>query len=77
MTKKTEKKQMLVALLLSIFAGTLGLHHFYVGKTKTGAIMLLLTLSFVGMLITSVWALIDIINIALGKFTDSEGRELI
>ena len=63
-------KQNLVALLLCLFLGMLGVHRFYVGKIGTG-ILQLVTLGGLG-----IWALIDLIFIAMGKFTDKEGNVL-
>jgi TM2 domain-containing membrane protein YozV len=64
----TSSKSGVVALLLCIFLGPLGVHRFYAGKTGTG-IAQLLTLGGFGF-----WALYDLIMIAIGKFTDSDGR---
>lgn len=58
------------ALLLAILLGTFGIHRFYVGKIGTG-ILMLLTLGGLG-----IWALIDIIMIAVGSFTDKKGLPL-
>ncbi len=55
-------------LLLALLLGGFGAHRFYVGKIGTG-ILMLLTLGGLG-----IWALIDIIMVAIGKFTDKEGR---
>lgn len=64
-------KDWLITLLLSIFLGGLGIHRFYVGKTGTG-IAMLLTVGGCG-----IWALIDIIMIASGSFTDANGQPLV
>ena len=69
-------KSRLVATLLCLFLGTLGVHRFYVGKKGTGIIMLLLTLTLVGLVITSIWSLIDLIFILAGSFRDSEGKRI-
>ena len=57
----------LVALLLCFFFGVFGVHRFYVGKVGTG-ILELVTLGGCG-----IWAMIDLIMIAVGAFTDKEG----
>lgn len=62
------KKDWLVTLLLCLFTGGIGGHRFYAGKTGT-AIVQLLTAGGCG-----IWALIDLIVIITGKFTDSEGN---
>lgn len=66
----TGQKAWIVTLLLSFFLGVLGVHRFYVGKIGTG-ILMLLTLGGFG-----VWALIDFIMIAVGKFSDKQGLPL-
>ncbi len=58
------------ALLLCFFLGVLGVHRFYVGKIGTG-ILMLLTLGGFG-----IWQIIDFVLIAVGSFTDKEGRQL-
>ncbi len=63
-------KSRLVALLLAVFVGGLGIHRFYVGKTGTGIIWLLTGGCF------GIGALIDIIQIACGNFTDSDELKL-
>ncbi len=54
-------KEKLVAGLLAIFLGTLGIHKFYLGMTKPGLIMLLVSLlTFgVGATVMAVIALIE------------------
>ena len=63
-------KDKIVAILLCLFLGALGMHRFYVGKTRTG-IAILLTGGFFG-----VWPLIDLIMLLTNKFTDAQGRVL-
>lgn len=63
-------KKILPAFLLCFFLGVFGAHRFYVGKTGT-AILQILTLGGLG-----IWALIDMIIIIVGGFTDKEGNKL-
>ena len=60
----------LVALILSIVVGTLGVDRFYLGKIGTG-ILKLITFGCLG-----VWTIIDIILIAIKKLDDKEGLRL-
>ena len=63
-------KQFMITLLLALFAGSFGAHRFYTGHILYGVIQLC-TLGGCG-----VWALIDIIMIITGKYTDAQGRPL-
>ena len=64
------EKGFVPALLLCLLLGGLGVHRFYVGKIGTG-ILMLLTLGGLG-----IWALIDLIMIAVGSFKDKSGLAL-
>lgn len=64
-------KPWMTTLLLCLFAGGLGVHRFYTGHTVIGIVQLL-TGGGCG-----VWALIDLIMILTGKFTDAQGRPLV
>ena len=66
----TGGKSWMVALLLSILLGTLGVDRFYLGYTGLG-IVKLITCGGLG-----VWAIIDIILIAMGKMKAADGSEL-
>ena len=63
-------KNKIIALLLAIFVGGLGIHRFYVGKIGTGVI-LLLTAGCLG-----IGWIIDIVMIAIGSFRDKAGMPL-
>lgn len=65
------QKSKVVALLLCLFLGGLGIHRFYVGKIGTG-ILYLLTCGFFG-----IGAIIDLILIIVGSFKDKYGYPLI
>ena len=71
--EKVSEKQKIIMILLALFAGTLGIHRFYAGKIGTGIIMLLLTLTIVGVYISGIWAIIDLVMIILDKFKDGNG----
>lgn len=64
------RKNKMVALLLCIFLGELGIHRFYVGKVGTG-ILYLFTCGLFG-----IGWIVDIIRIAIGSFTDRFGLPL-
>ena len=64
------EKRILPAALLAFFLGVFGAHRFYVGKTGT-AFLQLFTLGGLG-----IWALVDLIMIIVGSFTDDEGNEI-
>ena len=76
MEEKELNKKWLAALLFCLLLGVFGAHRFYIGKTKTAVAMLLITLlTFgLGVFATSIWALVDLIFIATGQFTDSDGN---
>jgi TM2 domain-containing membrane protein YozV len=72
MESNDSPKSRLVALLLCLFLGGLGLHRFYVGKIGTGILIIVTIGGFLG-----IWPLIDLIMIAVGSFKDKEGRRVI
>ena len=74
-TKKTSSsrssRNYLVALLLSILIGQLGIDRFYLGYIGLG-ILKLITFGGCG-----IWWIIDIILIASGSLRDADGKHLI
>tara|TARA_B100000029_G_scaffold246204_2_gene243219 strand:+ start:176 stop:397 length:222 start_codon:yes stop_codon:yes gene_type:complete len=66
-TERVSEKNFVSVLVLCVLLGGLGVHRFYVGKVGTG-IFMLLTLGGLG-----IWALVDLIRIAIQKFEDSDG----
>lgn len=64
-------KSWIVALLLSIFLGSLGVDRFYLGYIGLG-IVKLITCGGAG-----IWWLIDLILIGVGKMTDANGNALV
>lgn len=78
-------KSKLVAGLLGIFLGDLGIHNFYLGNTTKGVIQLLIgTLGWIVFMgwISAIWGLVEGILIICSKqgspwHQDSLGKELI
>lgn len=64
-----EMKSKVVALILSIFLGELGIDRFYLGYIGTGILKLITCGGF------GIWWLIDLIMIATGKLKPKEGSE--
>lgn len=60
-------KSQLIALILVVFVGGLGIHRFYLGYTWQGVVQLL-TLGGCG-----IWALIDLIRIITGDLKPKNG----
>lgn len=56
-----------VTLILAVLLGALGIHRFYVGKVGTGILMLITCGGF------GIWALVDVIIIAMGNFQKKDG----
>ena len=64
------QKDWVVALVLSIVVGSLGVDRFYLGKVGTG-ILKLVTFGGLG-----IWWLVDLVLIALKKLDDKDGYRL-
>jgi len=51
-----------VAAVIALILGPLGIHRFYLGRIGTGVLMLILTCTAIGALVSVPWALIDAIR---------------
>ena len=65
---RKSKYDWLTTLLLCLFLGEFGVHHFYVGKTGLGILYL-----FTGGLFGIGW-LVSLIKILIGSYEDADGR---
>ncbi|MGF7156684.1 NINE protein [Bartonella heixiaziensis] len=74
--QQSEQSQVVVAIVCWFF-GVLGIHRFMVGKIGTGALMLILSLSVIGLAVSLIWRTVDLIFILTGKFTDKNGNRVI
>lgn len=79
------QKSKIVAGLLGLFLGTLGIHNFYLGYTGKAVAQLLLTLIgwiiLIGPIISGIWALIEAVLILCSSYgsswhRDGRGQEL-
>ena len=58
----TNDRNKYVAAVMAFVIGTLGIHRFYLGRTDSGIIMLVLSITVIGLVISAPWALIDMIR---------------
>lgn len=56
------ERNRLVAALIAFLIGTLGVHRFYLGRTGSGIVMLVLSITVFGLFLTVPWAFIDMIR---------------
>ena len=69
----TDRNKYIAAILAFLF-GPLGIHRFYLGKTGSGIVMLVLTCTIVGLFVTGLWALIDSIRYLVMSDTEFAAR---
>ena len=86
--EEISSRSRLATVLLALFLGIFGSHRFYIGKTRTAIVMLILSILYLvtvrawGMImviplaIAGLWALIDLIFIASGIMKDREGKRI-
>ena len=80
-------KSKLIAGLLAIFLGHLGLHEFYLGDKKRGkmkifatvgsALLCFVGIGVIGFLGVWIWNIFDAVKIFTGKRTDADGNLLV
>ncbi|MBI0001344.1 TM2 domain-containing protein [Bartonella sp. W8122] len=70
------KHSKVVMAIVCWFFGIFGVHRFMVGKIGTGVLMLLLTVTVIGSVISFIWSIIDFILILMGKFKDKDGNPI-
>lgn len=63
-----------VAAALALFFGALGVHRFYTGRTASGALMLVLSLTVFGLIVTGPLSLIDAIRYLMMSDTEFARR---
>ena len=63
-----------VAALLAFLIGILGIHRFYLGRTGSGIIMLVLSVTVIGLFVTAPWAFIDMIRYLIMSDTEFAAR---
>jgi TM2 domain-containing membrane protein YozV len=78
----SEPKQRVIAGILALFVGGLGIHNFYLGYTEKAVIQLLLStvgwIVGIGPVIAGVWAFIEGIQILTGDIkVDGKGQPLV
>ena len=77
----------LVTVLSTLFLGIFGVHRFYIGKTKTATVMLILSILYlvtvrfwgitiISLAVVGLWALIDFIFAVSGIMKDREGKRI-
>ena len=71
MEEQTSDKDWTTLLILSVLLGGLGVDRFYAGHIGLG-VLKLLTVGGCG-----IWALIDIVLVATGKFSDADGLPIV
>ncbi len=64
----------IVAALLAFFMGPLAVHRFYLGRTGSAIVMLVLSFTVVGLAVTVPWSLIDMVRYLMMSDREFAGR---
>lgn len=70
----TNDRNKYVAAVMAFVIGTLGIHRFYLGRTGSGIIMLVLSITVIGLIISAPWAFIDMIRYLMMSDEDFAAR---
>jgi len=74
---QAELKSKTVTVLLAFFLGLLGAHNFYLGFVGRGIVQFILTISIIGIFISSIWSTIEFFTILFSSnWQDARGRPL-
>ncbi len=82
---EVSSRSRLATVLLTFFLGIFGTHRFYIGKTRTAIVMLILSILYlvtvrfwgitiISLAVVGVWALIDFIFAVSGIMKDRDGK---
>lgn len=71
---QSRKKSVAAAYILWVFFGLFGAHRFYLGRTGSAVLMLLLSVSVVGLIVTIFWVFVDAFLIP--RMTEERNDEL-
>lgn len=73
---ESSSKSRLIAAILCYFLGCFGAHDFYVGKKGKGIALLIMTITFIPLIIAAIIAFVNFIQILCGVYQDAEGKTL-
>ncbi|GGB17676.1 hypothetical protein GCM10011380_04010 [Sphingomonas metalli] len=59
---RTSDRNKYIAAVLALFLGPLGIHRFYLGRNGSGVLMLLLSVTIIGLIVTGLWSFIDAVR---------------
>ncbi|MBX4336211.1 NINE protein [Bartonella raoultii] len=73
---QTAERLKLKLAIFCCFVGFIGVHRFMVGRIGTGILMVLISLTVVGLIVTAIWSTIDLLYILTDRFTNKDGDEI-